>query len=155
VSCRPNSPISANPPDSRILGTWPPRVSGLITGGLGSAGPFSSSTALSLELWGSYTALPVESILRVRVSSHASAHQASDFSRSFGEVVFVVVLVVLSNLAVRRGGVESVYVRLSRLLRGHDESASWLDKWRIRAGAAVTTREVRKGRLAKIMLSVD
>jgi hypothetical protein len=100
-------------------------------------------------------ALPIGSLSPFCVTSHASAHEASAFSRSVGEVISVIVLVVLLNLAVRRGGVKSVHAQLPRLLRGHDESTSWLDKWRVRAGAAVTTREVMKGRLEKMMLSVD
>jgi hypothetical protein len=129
VSCRLNSPISANPPDNLVLGT---------NNGLGSAGP---STVLSVELVASYTTPSSLALLSTPL-------HPSPFSTSTSSVHCVLELVII--LPVRSGGCDvRTSTKLSCLLRGH---ASVL---RMRAGAAVTTRDVRNGRLANTMLSVD
>jgi hypothetical protein len=58
------------------------------------------------------------------------------------------------NLIVRSCGIDTLS-QLPRRDRGHCGDPSWLEKWRSRAGVAVTTSDVRNGRLAKTMLSVD
>jgi hypothetical protein len=64
----------------------------------------------------------------------------------------MIVLAMLFSLAVLGAGSASAYAKLPCLLLGHCESCSVL---RMRAGAAVTTREERNGRLANRILRED
>jgi hypothetical protein len=70
---------------------------------------------------------------------------------SANDVISDIVVAMLPNRELRFGATAISSSKLWRRERGHCEN----DIWRMRAGAAVTTRDVRKGRLAKIMLRLD